>query len=200
MSGTSLPGNTPIHFAGVQFYEHQTAEKGTDLIANDHVQTTRLDLGIAERCALWRLSPLNQRQKTPKGKRVHAPYVIYITVRIKMPYIICLVCMKRWERIYCISESVLCETAAALQEKLQSVLWKPSCYFLTRTDPFLHPISTAFSIQSQPSPRSPDFCCMHLRGVFFKTTTYNKNNNKKATLMTETPNQHIPKSWKAGII
>lgn len=50
VSGTPLPGNTPIHFAGVQFYEHQTG-KGTDLIANDHKQTTRLDLGLAERSA-----------------------------------------------------------------------------------------------------------------------------------------------------
>lgn len=49
VSGTPLPGNTPIHFAGVQFYEPQTAKKGTALIANDHKQTTRLDLGIAER-------------------------------------------------------------------------------------------------------------------------------------------------------
>lgn len=48
------------------------------------------------------------------------------------------------------SESVLCETPAALQEKPQSILQKPACYFLTRTDPVLRSISTPFNSQSQP--------------------------------------------------
>lgn len=41
--------------------------------------------------------------------------------------------------------------AAALQEKPQSILQKPACYFLTRTDPVLRPTSTLFNIQRQPS-------------------------------------------------
>lgn len=150
--------STLVDFSSTKIKQQKKGQIWWEIIINK--LRTRLDLGIAERCASWQLSPPNQRQKSPKGKQVHALYVIYMTFTIKMPYIICL--DDDTVRIYCISESDVWETTAALQEKSQSILQKSACYFLTRTDPVLCPTSSQFNIQ-----RHSDFCCMHLTVLFF---------------------------------